>query len=231
MVSIIACTMRDMMMENVLENYSRQIYKDKELIIILNEDKMDIEKWRKKALNFDNVTVFQLPEELTLGDCMNFGIEKANFNVISKFDDDDYYSPYYLTEAMKAFEENPEVQLIGKGVCFLYFEENNLLTVYKKGKESEIEDGFLKGGTLVFKKELYPEIKFPSQKTGSDSGFRIECNRRNVKSGTTSRYNYVCTRRADLKSHTYQLPASEFMKLCEVVGTVNEFSNIVIKQF
>ena len=58
---------------------------------------------RKRSKDNENVTIYQLPEEKTLGECLNFGIEKARYNIVAKFDDDDYYSPYYLTEAMRIF--------------------------------------------------------------------------------------------------------------------------------
>ena len=104
MVSLIACTIRTNMMNNIFENFSRQNWKEKELIIILNNDKMDIEKWKEKAADYENVTIYQLPQEKTLGNCLNFGIEKAKYDIVAKFDDDDYYSPYYLTEAMEIFK-------------------------------------------------------------------------------------------------------------------------------
>ncbi len=113
MVSLIACTIRDNMMNNIFENFSRQKWEEKELIIILNNDKMEISKWKEKALGYKNVTIYQLPQQKTLGNCLNFGIEKAKFDIVAKFDDDDYYSPYYLIEAMKIFKTT-NAQLVGK---------------------------------------------------------------------------------------------------------------------
>lgn len=230
MVSVIACTIRDYLIDNVFDNFLRQDVDDKELIIILNNDQMDMKKWEEKAEQYLNIKIYRIPENKTLGDCMNFGIEKASYDIVAKFDDDDYYSPFYLSEAVDIFNEHEDIQLVGKGVSFLYFEEQNLLALYRQGKESKAGDSFIKGGTLVFKKELYPTIKFPSQKAGSDSEFRKACKRNNVKMYTTSRYNYVCTRRSNLNTHTYQLPADEFLKNCEVIANVEDFSELVSKR-
>ncbi|PLR80325.1 hypothetical protein CVD25_14640 [Bacillus canaveralius] len=230
MVSIIACTMRDQMMDNVFANYARQKWETKELIIILNNDRMDLNNWSNRAKKYSNISIYQLPEEKTLGDCLNFGISKARYDIIAKFDDDDYYSPYYLTEAMTAFKKTG-AEVIGKGTSFLYFEQNDLLTLYRQGLENKDGSKFLKGGTLMFKKSLFPKIKFPSQKAGSDSHFRNQCKENNVKMYSTSRYNYVCLRRADLTSHTYQLPPEEYMKNCEVVETTKNFESAVTKRF
>jgi glycosyltransferase involved in cell wall biosynthesis len=230
MVSIIACTMRDQMLQNVFNNYSRQKWEEKELIIILNRDTMRIEDWQKYAENYHNVSVYQLPERETLGDCMNFGIEKARYDIVAKFDDDDYYSPFYLTEAMEAFRKT-DAELVGKGTSFLYFEESELLTLYKKADEESTNMGFLKGGTFVFKKSIYPEIKFPSQKTRCTHLFREICMHRNIRMYSTSRFNYVWIRRPDFTTHTYQLPPEEFMKVCEVIDHTTHYESLITKIF
>jgi hypothetical protein len=230
MVSIIACTIRDEMMENVFDNYANQLCNEKELIIILNNDDMDIEKWREKALNYENVSIFQLPEIKTLGDCLNFGIEKAKFGTIAKFDDDDYYSPYYLTEAIDAFRKY-HAQLVGKGSSYMYFEHEKLLAIRKIGNENKLGKSFVKGGTLVFKKNLYPKIKFPSKKgSGEDSIFLKECMRRNIRIYATSRYNYVYIRRGDQLSHTYQRTVNFFKKNCTIIGKTDDYKKMSTKR-
>ncbi|UHA59780.1 glycosyltransferase [Metabacillus litoralis] len=119
-VSIITCTIRDQFMENVFRNYKQQQWDEKELIIILNKDELNLSKWQKEAENYQNVRVFQLHEGATLGDCLNFGILKANYDYIAKFDDDDCYGPNYLLNSMKAFE-NDDVFIIGKSSYYVYF--------------------------------------------------------------------------------------------------------------
>ena len=116
---------------------------EKELIIILNKDDMDIEMWKERSRGNENVSIYQLPEEKTLGECLNFGIEKARYNIVAKFDDDDYYSPYYLTEAMRIFLTT-DAQLIGKGKAFMYFEKEKLLTIRKLGNENKLGRVLLK---------------------------------------------------------------------------------------
>ncbi|GAA3329493.1 hypothetical protein GCM10020331_077780 [Ectobacillus funiculus] len=77
---------------------------------------MDINKWRKAAEPYKDVTIYQLPQHVTLGECYNFAIPKARYDYIAKMDDDDYYSPYYLSEAMKGFEVSG-ASVVGKKHC------------------------------------------------------------------------------------------------------------------
>ncbi|MBS4192716.1 glycosyltransferase family 2 protein [Bacillus sp. FJAT-49705] len=231
MVSIIACTIRDDMMDNVFNNYSRQLWPDKELIIILNNDNMKIKKWQKKAEQYENVSVYQLSEDKTLGECLNFGIEKAKYDIVAKFDDDDYYSPYYFSEAMEIFQTT-DAQLVGKGVSFMYFEKNKLLTLRKIGSENQAGKSGLKGGTLIFRKEIYPTIKFPSHKgSGTDSKFVRKCRKKNIKIYSTSRYNYVYIRRVDKNSHTYKQSNAKLKKKSEFKKKVENFESYVTKEF
>jgi hypothetical protein len=229
MVSIIACTIRDNMMDNLFANYSRQVWKEKQLIIILNNDEMKIDNWKKKAEKYDNVSIYQLPEEKTLGECLNFGVEKSQYEICAKFDDDDFYSPYYLSEAMAVFNST-NAQLIGKGVSFMYFEEDNLLTLYKIGRENKAGKSSLKGGTLMFRKNLFPGLKFPSrQGSGTDSHFVRACKRENVKIYTTSRYNYVYIRR-NQDTHTYKKSNTKLKAKSKEIGKFKDFTSKVTKE-
>ncbi len=69
---------------------------------------------------YENIKIYKLSENISLGRCLNFGVNKAKFNIIAKFDDDDYYGPKYLSDSLKAFDET-DAKLIGKGgATFVY---------------------------------------------------------------------------------------------------------------
>ncbi|GHH99569.1 glycosyltransferase [Neobacillus kokaensis] len=229
MVSVITCTIRDEMIENVFDNYSSQLWKKKELIIILNKDSISIEKWKKKALDYENVSIIQLPEEKTLGECLNYGIEKSKYDFIAKFDDDDYYSPYYLTEAMDAFKNN-HVHLVGKGSSYMYLPQEKLLFLRKIGNEDKLGRSSLKGGTLVFKKEIYPKVKFQPRKAGTDAVFINDCIKKKYKIYATSKYNYVYIRREE-QSHTYKINNDSIKKNSKFIGKTDDFKEISTKEF
>lgn len=58
-VSIIVCTNRAQFFDNILQNFNRQRYKVKELIIILNHDSMNLQLYRNRVRNHADVTVYQ----------------------------------------------------------------------------------------------------------------------------------------------------------------------------
>ncbi|POO76550.1 glycosyltransferase family 2 protein [Bacillus sp. MBGLi97] len=204
MISIICCTMRHDYMENVFQNYENQVLSKKELIIILNKDNINIEEWTRRAKLSDNVFVYQISENLTLGECLNFGIKKATFDYIAKFDDDDYYAPNYLTQSIYYLHKT-NADVIGKRTIYIYFEERNLLAIHKPGKEDKLVNQGLKGATLIFKKEICNKVPFPKLNLGEDTFFIRECIKNKFRIYSTSKDNYVCLRKSKKGHHTWDI--------------------------
>ncbi|MGF2617402.1 glycosyltransferase [Rossellomorea vietnamensis] len=200
LVSVITCTIREEYMENVFENFSRQHSETKELIVILNKDSMNINDWLEKAESYRNVSIYQLPQNTTLGECLNFGIKLAKHPYIAKFDDDDYYSPYYLSQQIEALEKT-DAAIVGKSTSFIYFEGSESLNLFYPGFEDRYVT-FIRGATLTFRKELWEECHFTNVNTGEDSEFLSYCLKKGYKIYATNRYNFVNNRRADANSHS-----------------------------
>ncbi|NMB08045.1 MAG: glycosyltransferase [Tissierellia bacterium] len=118
-VTVITPTNSITSLKNILENFNRQDLKEKELIIIINNNSIDENQWKNLVSKYENIKIYKLSENISLGRCLNFGVNKAKFNIIAKFDDDDYYGPKYLSDSLKAFDET-DAKLIGKGATFVY---------------------------------------------------------------------------------------------------------------
>lgn len=229
MVSIIACTERPSFMNNLFANYERQSYKDKEMIIVLNRDDMDIDKWRRKASQYKNVSVYRVPQKYQLGKCLNYGIQRAKHSIIAKFDDDDYYGRYYLEESVNKMRRQ-NVPVIGKGACFIYFEPRKALMLFRGSRQNQYQ-GFIKGGTLMFKKSVWSNVKFNEKKLhGSDVAFLRGCKKRGYKIYSVSKYNYVCIRRKDVNSHTQKTSTEEYMRRCKLVRNTTRYIPYVTKK-
>lgn len=72
LISIICCTIREELRENIFGNYDKQDIGDKELIIILNKYDIKKEVWEMRTSMSKNVYIF--PEKITLDECLNYGI-------------------------------------------------------------------------------------------------------------------------------------------------------------
>jgi len=218
MVTIIACTMRNLFMNNVFNNFERQKWIDKEMIIILNHDSMDLQAWRRRAKQYGagKVRVYKLPQHYKLGRCLNYAIVKAKEGIITKFDDDDYYGPRYLEESIKALN-NRKGDIVGKAAAYLYFQEKKALMVFRPNGESQ-RSRTVKGGTLMFHKSVWRQVKFPNnRKAGSDSVWIRRCRRHGYRIYSVTKKNYVCIRRKDIGSHTQRVDTHTYMSNCKLV--------------
>lgn len=222
-VSIITCTIRDQFMENVFRNYKQQQWDEKELIIILNKDELDLSKWQKEAENYQNVRVFQLHEGATLGDCLNFGILKANYDYIAKFDDDDCYGPNYLLNSMKAFE-NDDVFIIGKSSYYVYFTNKKALMLIQN-KENTYDET-VSGASLIFRKEVYNKVQFQKRTRAEDYFFIEDCKKNGYKIFTTTKDDFVVIRH-DSGNHTWKISDEDFLAWGEIIAYTDDFKSVL----
>lgn len=116
-VTVVSPTMRPQLMKQLLDNYARQQGVRKELIIVLNRKGMSMKRYKRAASAYDNVRVLRIAGRRPLGDCLNYAASRARYPYIAKFDDDDYYGPLYLSEAVNTFRVT-KADLVGKSSFF-----------------------------------------------------------------------------------------------------------------
>lgn len=220
-VTVITCTNRPKSIDNVFSNYERQQYKNKELIIILNNNTMNSELWRKKADLYNNVKVFQVDEKKSLGECLNYGISESTFDYVSRFDDDNYYAPEFLGDLMNAFKYT-DADIVGKHTYYAYLEKNKTLAVRFPNLENRYVT-FLGGSTMIIRKAVLNKVKFVHKSAGCDTDFLKRCVEKNIKLYSTDRFNYVCIRHVSIDEHTWKISDEEFLNKCKVIGCVDDY--------
>lgn len=221
--------MRPTFMRSIFHNYERQQSVEKEMIIILNKDDMNVRRWRRKARRYNNVRVYQVPEKYTLGKCMNYGIRRAKYDIIAKFDDDDYYAPDFLKESIDAMKRK-RAKIIGKHTSYVYFEKEKALMLLRKGNEKKYA-GKVKGGTLVFRKSVWDRVKFSEKRVrGSDVSFMKHAKLKGYKIYSVSKHNYVCVRREDTSTHTQKTKAKKYMARCKLICHTENYIPFITKR-
>lgn len=227
-VSIIVCTNRPQFFDNILQNYNRQRYKGKELIIILNHDSMNLQLYQNRVRKHANVSVYQVPESISLGQSLNAGITRAQFPLIAKFDDDDYYSPFYLKEQVNGLRRTKS-DIVGKHSCLVYLGASKTLLV-RSPKEKNKYVEFIQGGTLLFKREILKKVQFTDRSIGEDVTFLRQCRKRGFKTYATSPYNYVYHRRQNKKSHTWRADDSFYLEGSKRLAVTENFRSYADKE-
>ncbi len=221
-VSIITCTNKLHALSNILDNYNRQDYKEKELILIINNDEIDLEQWLNKTKNYKNIDVYKLSEKTSLGHCLNFAVTKSKYNIIAKFDDDDYYGPLYISDTIQSFGDT-DAMVIGKRSNFIYFVEKKILGIRTPGNENKFVE-FANGSTLVFKKEVFNTVRFRNLSLAEDDYFCRDCVKNNIKIYSTNKYHHVYFRHPNKEDHTWKIKDDEFIRRsCQIIGPVEDY--------
>jgi hypothetical protein len=212
LISIVACTNREEYVSSIIANFQKQTIQDKELILILNSTKMDFNRIQHVlGVAEKNSLLLQFPDEMSLGECLNKGVERAKFEIIAKMDDDDYYGDDYLTEAVKVLIQT-KAEVVGKSSFYIYFKKKQELRLYNPDWENRwiINNGqnyykpsyFLSGASMIFKKNLFKKIAFPQVNQGEDSGFQRLCFENKINMYSLSKDHYVYVRYNKKHHHT-----------------------------
>ncbi|WP_248925760.1 glycosyltransferase [Paenibacillus hamazuiensis] len=200
-VSIITCTKRAEYIHNLFANYARQRWSRKELIVIINNDRIKIDPYREMARKYKNVSVYRLPGKVTLGSCMNFGVAKAKYGYIAKFDDDDFYSPRYLPESIRLMRRK-KADLIGKRAHYVWLSGNRVLILRFPREEHKFVK-ILPGATLIFKKSVCNRVRFHNVNVGEDDQFCRDSKAKGYKIYSGGRFNFAAFRRKHSRNHTW----------------------------
>ncbi len=224
-VSVITCTKRAHFMENVLANFTQQDFPRKELIIILNNDSLDVNAYRERVREYDGISVFQLPEVRTLGTCLNAAVDCARYNVVAKFDDDDYYAPRYLSRSLRAFEFTA-ADVIGKCATYVYFKKSRILAV-RRVEMQNTYIGLVEGATLIVKKEVFQKVRFADVSLGEDLLFCENCYKAGIRVYATDKYNHVYIRYGSRHHHAWKVKDKAILACAEVIGRVDDFRSVV----
>lgn len=201
-VSVIASTNRPHFFTQLIQNFARQQIKHKELIIILNLDKVNLKAYRKIA-NDKRITIVQLPSKVPLGHCLNHAADLAKYSIVSKFDDDDYYAPHYLSNQLECLKRYG-ADIVGKRACLIYLEGLNKL-VLRLPKCHHRYVKTVAGATLMMKRSLVKEIPFSKTSPGECVNFLNRCRARGYTIYSTDYLDYVTVRRKCKQSHTWKV--------------------------
>ncbi|SDC96061.1 Glycosyltransferase like family 2 [Paenibacillus sp. UNCCL117] len=208
-VSIITCTKRQSYLNNLLTNYTRQRHPKKELIIIVNNDKIPLAPYHRLAKKHRSIRVFRVPGHISLGACLNYAVRKTNYSYIAKFDDDDYYAPYYLTDSLQAFRKT-KADVIGKRAHYMYLQGSKTLILrFPQAENRPVTQ--LPGATLVMKRDVLHKVKFPDQNVGEDDLFCLRSKRRGYKVYSAGKHNFVAIRRKNSADHTWIISDKELL--------------------
>lgn len=224
-VSIITCTNRQSYLNNLLQNYNRQSYANKELIIVINNNKIPLSPYQHLARKHKNIKIYRRPEHQSLGSCLNFAVTKCKYPTIAKFDDDDYYAPHYLAESVLTLNKT-NADILGKRAHYMYLQGSKTL-ILRFAKDEHRTVTHLPGATLVFKRKVFDHVKFPNQNVGEDDLFCSKGKKKGYKVYSASKNNFVAIRRKNSSKHTWIISDRTLIANHKIIHDVNNYKAFV----
>ena len=225
-VSVLMPTMRPENVSRCLDNFKKQAYPDKELILILNNAEFDFGAIRKDAELIPNAKVLHVDGRTTLGDCLNRGVEAASGKYIAKMDDDDHYGERYLSDSVLAASFS-DAEVVGKGLFFVYFEAGDTTALFEWTSEHTFMS-FVTGGTLFIRADVARDIPFDSISLSEDTNFQRAAAQAGCRIYAADRFNFVRVRTRRLSDHADRTPDSEFLMRCRSQTPGLDFGRVMI---
>jgi len=225
LVSVSVCTNRPHCLPNIINNYKRQSYKNKELIVVINSDVIRRDNTIKsiRDANITKYKVVKVSEKKRLGYCLNIAIARSSGVYWTKMDDDDFYDVGYLKEAIRCLVRKKEVSVVGKRKIKIYVPEHDKLYIRNAGFRENNISHTIAGATITVRMSIFRTIRFNgSIKFGIDTRFLKICRNKKYKIYGTSSDNFIVIRHVDPDNHTWKIKMNQFQKKCKVYSDRNE---------
>ena len=212
-VSVLMPTMRPQNVRHCLDNFKKQAYENKELILILNNAEFDLEAVQREVAGIPNVQVIHVEGRTTLGDCLNRGVEVASGDHVAKMDDDDLYGEHYISDSVLAASFSG-AEVVGKGMHFVHFEATDITALRENTPDHTFTSSTVAGGTLFIQSDVAREISFNSLSLSEDTNFQRAAIAAGCRTYAADRFNYVRMRMDESSNHSWQISDAEFRTNC-----------------
>jgi len=218
LASVLTATIRPEQLDNIIQNFTGQVYPNKELILIatgypMGESALE-DRLRKAGIS--QFKVLFKDRSFTWGACLNAGVDASRGEFIAIMDDDDFYGEYFLTDLLHAFSYS-DADIVGKRSYYTLVEGQDCLALRFPGEEYQYVD-LVSGATMVLRRSVFERIRVPDVRVGRDTEFLRACVATGMKLFSADRFNFTLVRRADVSRHHWQADEAEILSKSRVVG-------------
>lgn len=233
LISVLTCSRRPRLLDNVVENVSRQTWSNVELIYVaheVNTDNSDTsENWgntesphvgeqqfidKCREFGITRYQYLRLSSGVSLGEALNEAVSHARGQFAAKFDDDDFYGPHYLEDSFHALRFS-RADLVGKKAIYVWLAKRGKMVLRNENGEHAWEDG-VSGATFFAPLDLFREYQFGPVNRGEDSDLLNRLLADGKKIYSSDRFNFILNRH--IRQHAWTVDEDEFMKQGRVVS-------------
>ncbi|WP_298886916.1 glycosyltransferase [uncultured Serinicoccus sp.] len=213
-VSVVASTNRPGQLQHILAQVAAQVEVAPQLVLVTHgfDAPTDVAD-RARDLGLACVLV-PGSADLTLGECLNLAVDRADGDVVAKMDDDDLYGPHYLADQLRALDYSG-AQVVGKQAHHMWLAESDCLLVRFPEREHRFTD-MVMGPTLTMRRDLAATMPFAARTRGEDTDLLRRVLLAGGRIYSSDRFNFVQVRRG--AGHTWTATEAELLANGQVVA-------------
>jgi spore maturation protein CgeB len=215
-VTLICSSKRPSFLAHAASQIKAQTYQEREVIFVAHNESYDEDKIFQEFQGEKNFRVIRNAPDLFLADSLNSALRIAEGDFFAKIDDDDFYAPYYIEDAMRCFDYARGAAVVGKQTYFAYIESANQTVVRFPNKYYRFTT-HVAGATLVCDRRQTEALSFERVQRGTDSQFIRECGARGIPIFSSDPFNYLHVRYAEPGQHTWNISDEEFTSKTQLV--------------
>jgi len=144
--------------ENMFNCFRNQTYPKHRIEWIIVDDGTDKIRDLIEKSDIPQIRYFEVNEKMTLGAKRNYMHSYVRGSIIVYMDDDDYYPPERIEDAVEKLEANPQALCAGSSEIYIYFK--HIQKMYQCGPYGP---NHATAGTFAFRTELLKQTKYEDQ--------------------------------------------------------------------
>lgn len=213
-VSAVISTNRAHELDTVADNMARQSLRESgELQVVLVLHGLDVEvaevEARFRDRGIDQLVVVPADASLTLGACLNLGIDASDGAHVAKIDDDNFYGRHYLLDLVDAIDYSG-AGIAGKWAHYTWLRSTGAVIMRFPKSEHRFER-LVQGGSILMRGEVARELRFSDLPRAVDTDLLDRAQAAGVRTYSSDRFNYVSIRGTDRHAHTWTVEDASFM--------------------
>lgn len=210
-VSAVVATMRPERLRDVLDAIARQAHPEVELVLVTHGFEVPPDELAALAAErgLEHVRALPADSSLTLGACMNLGVDAADGTYVAKMDDDNFYGRHYLADLVTAFA-GTSAQVVGKWAHLAYLESSGTVLLRFPAVEHRYAR-LVQGGTILVEREVARAVRFEDLPRRVDTTFLDKVRAQGGRVYAADRYGFVSVRTARTAEHTWRVSDAELL--------------------
>jgi spore maturation protein CgeB len=210
-ISVVVATNRPHQLDHVLEFIGRQAHDPVQLVLVQHGFDTPADELRRRAdvHGVGDLVALVADPVLTLGACMNLGVDAADGRYVAKMDDDNHYGAHYLGDLVRAFAYT-DAEVVGKWAHLVHLTGSGATLLRFPHAEHRYTQ-LVQGGTLLVRRETAARLRFEDLPRRVDTTFLEKVHADGGTVYSTDRFNFVSVRRPDPGSHTWTVPDEQLL--------------------